>query len=91
MVAQHHGRAVAQVDHAPQGFERLRAAIDQIPGEPEARLGVADQFGVGQQAIQRRAATLHIADHPDTAVHAGLLLQGQRCWTIRVMVWRYSM
>ncbi|KAG1579317.1 hypothetical protein G6F46_015675 [Rhizopus delemar] len=91
MVTQHRRRAVAQVDDATQGLQRLRAAVDQVPGEPEARLRVADQIGVGQQAVQRRAAPLHVADHPDTAVHAGLLLQGQRCWTNRVKVWRYSM
>src|SRR5690606_4253683 len=90
MVAQHRDRAFAKIDNAPQARQGLRAPVDQVAGEPELGVRIAGEFGVAEQLFQRRAATLHVAYHPDATFHAGLRLQGQRARAKRVVAWRYS-
>src|SRR5690606_18101959 len=90
VIAQHRHGTLAQADDAAQAGQRLRAAVDQVAGEPEPGIGVAGQVGVRQKLFQRRAAALHVADHPDAAFHAGLRLQGQRACANRAVAWRYS-
>src|SRR5690606_19156690 len=60
-------------------------AIDQIAGEPEARVSVASYFRMGEKRLQGRTATLQIADYPDVRCghHAADLLQGHRVWLNR--------
>ena len=62
MVAEHDVRTVAEVGDEPQHVERARAAIDEIPDEPEP-IAPGVEAALSQQRPQLRVAALHVPDH----------------------------
>src|SRR5512135_1873073 len=61
VVAQHTNCALAQIPDEAEHFERLRSAVDEIAGEPQAiSRGIESNFN--QQPPQCSIATLDIAD-----------------------------
>jgi hypothetical protein len=53
MIAKNGHGAVAQTDDAPQGVERVGAAVDQVAGKPELGIRVAGEIRMRQQLDKR--------------------------------------
>src|SRR5690606_5270435 len=94
MVAQHGGHRVANGIQEAQGFQRLRAAVDQVADQPQVVLGwiEVDPF---QQAFQWLQATLHVTDGiqghqckaPGTARLKGVMI-ASKCWPSSASIWK---
>src|SRR5262249_24923988 len=63
VIAEHGDRVLAERSHETQRFERLRPAIHEVAGEPEA-IAIRAESSLREQSSQLLMTTLNVADRP---------------------------
>ena len=71
VIAQHAGQGIAHGVEKTQGFQRLRATVDQVADQPQTILGGVEGHFL-KQALQRLQAALQVADGVDGHISAAL-------------------
>ncbi|EIJ45191.1 hypothetical protein GWL_46310 [Herbaspirillum sp. GW103] len=70
VIAQNSPGALAHLHHGAQGLQGLGAAVDEVAGEDELLLVFFRN--IGQQALQRRIASLQVTDDVDTRIRTSV-------------------